>query len=327
MSVQRISAVDLARALSSPKAAPGAAAGKAAGGFAQVLESTRSASVAKATRTVARGDTLWKLCAEQLRAQGLAANHDAVDAAVQRVTKANGLRNANRLHIGQSLDLSAALPEQAAAPSVARGIGQPIAQPVSAIAKPLGGAYRAVDINTVIRSILHPEEIPLETSLSSARAALTPPVLDGPVNIEPPKSPWTALLDGEARLTSEFGVRRDPFTRGLAQHDGIDLAATPGTAIHPLEKGVVTYAGWKSGYGRMVIVEHENGLQTVYGHSSKLHVTEGDVVTPNDVIAEVGSTGRSTGAHLHFEVRRDGEAIDPMPFLTPQPALEVAETL
>jgi len=128
-------------------------------------------------------------------------------------------------------------------------------------------------------------------------------------------SPWASALGGPARLTSGYGYRKDPFTGQREFHHGIDLAAKTGTAIHPVREGTVAFAGWQQGYGRVVIVEHDDNTETVYAHNSKNLVAPGMRVTEGESIAEVGSSGRSTGPHLRFEVRRNGRAIDPMPYL------------
>ncbi len=117
-----------------------------------------------------------------------------------------------------------------------------------------------------------------------------------------------------ARQSAHFGRRRDPFTRKRRMHKGIDLAAPRGTPVISAAEGVVIRAGRSGGYGRMVIVDHGNGLTTRYAHLRRIHVKRGDVVDTSTIIGAVGSTGRSTGPHLHFEVRQDGRAIDPVAF-------------
>lgn len=116
-------------------------------------------------------------------------------------------------------------------------------------------------------------------------------------------------------ISSNFGPRRDPFLGRLAHHSGIDFRAPPGAPILSAGEGTVVSAGWNGGYGRMVEVDHGHGLTTRYAHMSRISVSEGDRVSRGDVIGRVGSTGRSTGPHLHFEVRRNGDALDPRPFL------------
>ena len=116
-------------------------------------------------------------------------------------------------------------------------------------------------------------------------------------------------------VSSSFGVRRDPILRMPAMHAGIDFRATTGTAIRAAGAGVVIRAGWAGGYGRMVEVDHGDGLTTRYAHMSKISVRKGDKVETGDVIGKVGTSGRSTGPHLHYEVRRNGAAVDPLRFL------------
>ena len=109
-------------------------------------------------------------------------------------------------------------------------------------------------------------------------------------------------------ITSRFGVNEDIRDH---THMGMDIAAPNGTPIQAPAAGEVTYAGWMDGYGNLVIISHGNGVQTYYGHASKLYVSVGDTVEPGDVIAAVGSTGYSTGDHLHFEIRKDGSQVNP----------------
>ncbi|MBB4863489.1 murein DD-endopeptidase MepM/ murein hydrolase activator NlpD [Pseudomonas nitritireducens] len=120
----------------------------------------------------------------------------------------------------------------------------------------------------------------------------------------------------QARLGSPFGNRVDPFNRHLAFHSGQDFSAPTGTAIHAAAGGRVIVSGPNPSYGNRVEIDHGNGLVTRYAHASKLLVKVGDVVLPGQEIAKVGSTGRSTGPHLHFEVLYHGEFVDPQNFLS-----------
>ena len=115
--------------------------------------------------------------------------------------------------------------------------------------------------------------------------------------------------------TSNFGWRTDPFTGKSAMHEGVDYMAEAGTPIHASAGGVVVYADTHSQYGNMVEIDHGNDIVTRYAHASRLLVKVGQVVRRGDKIAEVGSTGRSTGNHLHFEVRYKGSAQNPVRFL------------
>jgi murein DD-endopeptidase MepM/ murein hydrolase activator NlpD len=127
--------------------------------------------------------------------------------------------------------------------------------------------------------------------------------------------PYRKPVVGEIELSSGFGVRNDPFVGRPAMHTGLDFRASTGDPVRATANGRVTNAGWSGGYGRMVEIDHGNGLSTRYGHMSQIDVKVGDVVKTGDVVGEVGSTGRSTGPHLHYETRINGEAVDPQRFL------------
>nr|WP_246204453.1 M23 family metallopeptidase [Devosia marina] len=120
---------------------------------------------------------------------------------------------------------------------------------------------------------------------------------------------------GNFRQSSGYGNRKDPFTGGRAFHSGLDFAAPTGTTVLSAGKGVVIFAGLRSGYGKVVEVAHGNGLVTRYAHLSAFLSQKGQRVQTGTPIAKVGSTGRSTGPHLHFEVHRADKSVDPKPFL------------
>jgi murein DD-endopeptidase MepM/ murein hydrolase activator NlpD len=124
---------------------------------------------------------------------------------------------------------------------------------------------------------------------------------------------WPLRVGGV--VTSKFGYRRHPITGRGSMHKGIDIAAKHGTDIVAMADGIVIFSGRKSGYGNIVEIRHANGLETRYAHNSRNVVKEGDMVRKGQIIAKLGSTGRSTGPHLHFEVRRNGEAVNPMRYL------------
>ncbi|OHV66686.1 hypothetical protein LCM4577_28110 [Mesorhizobium sp. LCM 4577] len=117
-------------------------------------------------------------------------------------------------------------------------------------------------------------------------------------------------------VTSPFGVRTDPILGSAALHTGMDFRAPIGMPAKVTAAGTVTRAGWAGGYGRMVEVDHGNGFATRYGHLSEIDVTVGQKLAAGEIIGKTGSSGRSTGPHLHYEVRHDGEAVDPLRFLT-----------
>jgi murein DD-endopeptidase MepM/ murein hydrolase activator NlpD len=126
--------------------------------------------------------------------------------------------------------------------------------------------------------------------------------------------PSTMPVQG-ANYTSGFGVRSDPFRGRAAMHAGIDLAGPMGTPIYATADGVVDRTEWVNGYGNLVELDHGHGIQTRYGHLSRSLVNSGQHVKRGDMIALMGSTGRSTGSHLHYEVRLDGKAVNPIPFM------------
>ncbi len=112
-------------------------------------------------------------------------------------------------------------------------------------------------------------------------------------------------------VSSGFGMRIHPLTHKYQMHQGVDIAMPTGTRIHAAESGRVTFAGHKDGYGKVVIMEHADGYQSVYGHLSDIGVEAGDVVRRGETIGLSGNTGRSTGPHLHFEILKDGKRLDP----------------
>lgn len=165
--------------------------------------------------------------------------------------------------------------------------------------EPMGGAAPAssdrASITDLVRAILTPKTSALPKA----------------------QSPWRPMLEGSARLTSGFGMRKDPFTGRPEFHEGIDLAAKTGAKIHPFRPGTVTFSGWQTGYGKVVVVEHEDGAESVYGHNAQNLAPVGAKVDTSSVLGLVGSTGRSTGPHLHFEIRENGHAVNPIRYLVP----------
>ena len=116
-------------------------------------------------------------------------------------------------------------------------------------------------------------------------------------------------------MSSPFGMRMDPFLKGPAIHTGIDLRGDTGEPVRATANGRVTVASWQGGYGNMVEIDHGNGLSTRYGHLSQIDVKVGHHVRIGQTIGKIGSTGRSTGPHLHYETRINDEAVDPQRFL------------
>ncbi|SFS48162.1 Murein DD-endopeptidase MepM and murein hydrolase activator NlpD, contain LysM domain [Sulfitobacter marinus] len=129
------------------------------------------------------------------------------------------------------------------------------------------------------------------------------------------KAPFANPVKNAFRFTSQFGFRRDPKTGGRRMHNGVDFAAGNGTPLYATADGVVTHAGWSSGYGRLVKIQHEFGIETRYAHMSKLRVKTGQRVSRGQRIGDMGASGRVTGVHLHYEVRVGGKAVNPMIFI------------
>ncbi len=119
----------------------------------------------------------------------------------------------------------------------------------------------------------------------------------------------------EYSYTSGFGVRTDPFRHSAAMHAGMDLAAPIGTPVYATADGVVSFTGWMGGYGNLVEIAHGKAIETRYGHLSRIIVKPNTPVKRGQLIALMGSTGRSTGSHLHYEIRIDGRAVNPAPFI------------
>jgi murein DD-endopeptidase MepM/ murein hydrolase activator NlpD len=129
------------------------------------------------------------------------------------------------------------------------------------------------------------------------------------------KLPFAMPVKDRFRWTSGFGYRRDPKGAGTRFHEGTDMAGSYGTPIYATADGVITHAGWDSGYGRQVTIRHDFGVDTLYGHLSDIDVSVGQRVSRGDQIGDMGNSGRSTGTHLHYEVHLNGKPVNPMTFI------------
>jgi murein DD-endopeptidase MepM/ murein hydrolase activator NlpD len=176
----------------------------------------------------------------------------------------------------------------------------PAVNPVDTTALAAGGAGTAGQGAALAQST---------EKLTQARTATTQRASRSQTRVAAPKPApdWTRPASGP--MSSTFGPRWGTF------HYGIDIAAGYGNAVRATHAGTVVTAGWYGGYGYAVIIDHGNGLTTRYGHNSKVLVSVGERVKAGDQIANVGNTGDSTGPHVHFEVRMDGVAVNPVPFL------------
>jgi murein DD-endopeptidase MepM/ murein hydrolase activator NlpD len=129
------------------------------------------------------------------------------------------------------------------------------------------------------------------------------------------KAPFAMPVKTAFRYTSGFGGRNDPMGRGYRMHEGQDLAGDYGSQIYATADGTITYAGWESGYGRLIKIQHDFGIETRYGHLSQIRVEVGQRVSRGDRIGDMGNSGRSTGTHLHYEIRFGEKAVNPMTFI------------
>ncbi len=154
-----------------------------------------------------------------------------------------------------------------------------------------------------------------ETELPDGESAASRvPMAAGPAEeVRTPQAPRRVKVPlAIPRLSSRYGYRPDPFDGGRRFHAGIDIPGRAGSPVLASAAGIVTFAGNAGGYGRMVEIDHGAGLRTRYGHLARLLVARGVRIGQGAIVGQMGSTGRSTGPHLHFEVRRDGQAVDPL---------------
>lgn len=167
---------------------------------------------------------------------------------------------------------------------------------------------------------------------NSALSGITSQALSVGIGRSSTLGDWVKLANSPSlwpimgRVTSSFGERADPFAGEGEFHRGIDIAAPKGTAIHATGDGSVEFAGWVSGYGREVTLDHGHGITTLYGHMSAMAVIPGELVTRGQIIGYVGSSGRSTGAHLHYEVRIHDAPVNPHRYMR-ETVAQMAETI
>lgn len=281
-------------------------------------ELTRAQRQSGESYAVRKGDTLSEIVLQRFERAGKTPTARELYDTVADVARDNGLNDPNRIYPGQRLRLGAvAAQDRAAAPTDLSSL-PPQANAVAP--PPFVDAVLAAPPS----ASLHPnaqEKLPAAPSVlqtATAKAQSPIPAERAGIGLAEyrPQSPWRKLIDGKARLTSEFGPREHPITGHRHKHSGIDLAARAGTAIYPLRAGTVVTSGWRGGYGNVVVVRHDDGVETLYGHNAKNLVKPGDRVDGTTPMALIGSTGNATGPHLHFEVRRANVAINPIPFLT-----------
>ena len=181
-------------------------------------------------------------------------------------------------------------------------------------------AEKLEEINITVNEIYTQDLSTIEGKTLELASAIDTVEQEIEVTYEEQEKIKSCTLDGvyfsvkpvSGRITSRFGANESIRDH---THKGIDIAAPKGTPIQATASGQVTYAGWMSGYGYLVRISHGNGIETYYGHCSKLYVEKGDMVEAGEKIAAVGSTGNSTGNHLHFEIRKNGKQINPQTYV------------
>jgi murein DD-endopeptidase MepM/ murein hydrolase activator NlpD len=147
----------------------------------------------------------------------------------------------------------------------------------------------------------------------TGQASVTPPLQQEQGQTQPPMAVIQEVLPdvSSPRVSSGYGMRHDPFSGEPKFHHGLDIPAPEGTDVHPVRPGTVLFSGQQTGYGNVVIIDHGNGFTSKYAHNQENFVKEGEKVDSATVIARVGSTGKSTGPHIHFEVAYGGRNVDP----------------
>lgn len=226
---------------------------------------------------VQSGDNLWSIA-------------QSFNLDVSTLAAANNLNNTNHLRPGQKLEIP-----------------------------PSRGIFYRVRSGESLWDICRRYEVELEDVLAQNEIKDAKVISVGQRLFLPGASPRKAVTDiiwpVRGRLTSRFGLRQHPMGGGRKMHSGIDIACPPGRLVRAAQSGKVTFSGPNGAMGRTVILQHEEGYETVYGHNSELLVRVGQRVQQGQAIARSGNTGLSTGPHLHFELRKSGRAIDPLSYL------------
>jgi len=237
--------------------------------------------------TVQPGDTLWEI------AQRRGLNLDTLLSANQRIKNVSSLRVGQRLRIPN---------QNGVFHKVKKG------QTLSNISR----AYN-VSVEKIIedKNISKPKKLLAGREIFIPGARLLPAtkeyLLGGIGFIRPVRTGW---------LSSGYGYRRDPFSKKIRFHTGVDIASYQGTPVRASKSGKVIYSGWVRGYGNMIVIKHTGGYTTKYGHNLRNLVSKGMYVRQGQIIALVGSSGRSKGSHLHFEICKNGRPVNPASFIS-----------
>lgn len=194
-----------------------------------------------------------------------------------------------------------------------KGLGQSVYTELfdQELARTLAGRGALGISDLLMRRLSAQEPVAADAKRDAAPSPAAPSGLQGNETDEVPDF----RMPVQAHYSSGFGIRKDPFTHELRQHRGVDLAAPEGMSVRAACAGRVVFSGYEKSYGNTVVVQHPGGFETRYAHLGILQVRAGDVLQPEQVLGTIGNTGRSTGPHLHFEVSRYGDRIDPQAVL------------
>ncbi|MDD4886285.1 MAG: M23 family metallopeptidase [Thiomonas sp.] len=240
----------------------------------------------------------------QQRADELAAQAATAQSANVRLQAENGAMTSNLLALKQRVDGLA---------STMRGFVQKRAEQFPVEAKNTNQGGIAEPLNAANAPALLHDEV----DLIGARLSFLLPQARHLASLEAAR-PMGDPVTGNVPITSEYGLRPNPMGRGVEFHNGIDFGVKVGTPIQATANGVVQSAGWKSGYGNCVVIDHPFGYHSLFGHLSKIMVKPGDTITRGQVIALSGNTGRSTGPHLHYTLFYGDKTLDPATYLLAQ---------
>ncbi len=243
--------------------------------------------------TIRTGDTLSDVVKKRMDTLGMQYETGDIYRQVRTVAAANRIEDPDRIYVDQRIDLSAVGQKTA----VASGGPAPHTVPPQQTAE-------LTPVNIPIpASPLHqpPVSVPASVTVGAPETQ----------SAQPQTAPTEYVLPATGRLTSGYGTRNDPFTGALRFHHGIDIALNRGTPVGSVASGEVLFVGRRGGYGHVVEIDHGRGETSLYAHLGETSVAAGQAIGLGQVIGLSGSSGRSTGPHLHFEIRRDGSSIDP----------------
>ena len=240
-------------------------------------------------RVVHAGDTLSGLVKQHLNDSGASFTTSDIYRQVYHVAQSNGIENPDVIYVGDRIDLGKAGQTQATA---------------------LTSTPRDHQTTAALPPDVPHAHPPNPIDLDSAPAAISIAAIS-PEPTGQRGSERDFVLPAVGRLTSPYGMRKDPFSSQPRFHNGIDIAVPVGTPVAGVADGEVIFVGRQGGYGKVVQIDHGEGQVSVYGHLDAATVVAGQSITAGQTIARSGSTGRSTGPHLHIEIRRDGRPIDP----------------